>query len=380
MWSLVLASAGVLLSLISTSMWCRAHREMTRSAFGVRLARERLEQIRLAAGALIAASAESTAAVREALEQTARRLDPSLDVTLFFERAGDQLVCVHASGIRAEYFIGHRCGLEEPNSPIASAILARHRIPARGLLVPVVPGDRAFLALPFIFNNGADAVFYAASRSTDVLDAEESLAMLVDVAAPAYRLARERESDREQATIDALTGSLTAQMFRRALVDACGTTRRRPRPNLALLFIDSDNFKSCNDTLGHAAGDIVLRTLARIFSEAAGDEAIVGRNGGDEFCILLGNTSKAGAVRRAELIRRRVEEYDFSHLLDGQRLEHQITASIGVAAFPTDTDQAHRLLELADTAMYHSKRGGRNRVAFLDVNGTPTLSAQAEKE
>jgi GGDEF domain-containing protein len=166
-----------------------------------------------------------------------------------------------------------------------------------------IPGDRSFLALPIVDDGQCSALFYAASASPGRLEPEEDVVTLVDLATPAYRVAVDRETDRQKATVDALTGLLTPRAFRAELADCVSIASVHPDARLSLLYIDADNFKLCNDTLGHAAGDLVLRTLARLFAASAGPDAIVARNGGDEFCILYSAITKSDAVRRAERIR-----------------------------------------------------------------------------
>jgi len=338
----------------------------------LRLASQRELELRRAARDFIAASRESPEAVRAALDAAIRAVAPEIDATLFLERDGDDLHCLFAAGDRASYFLGTRLSLEREISPLTTAAVQGHRVVSRGATLSAIPGDRAFLAVPLVDEARAFGVFYAASRSVDLFAAEQAIVTLVDLAVPAYRLARERAYDRERATIDALTGLLTPRVFRSRLAAACAASLARGDGRLGLLFIDSDNFKSCNDTLGHGAGDVVLRALARIFTTEAGAEALVARNGGDEFCILFSGGTKTETIRRAERVRVAVERHPFAAALDGATLARPITASIGVATLPVDAKTPEMLLERADAAMYHAKRSGRNRVAFYAETGELT--------
>jgi diguanylate cyclase (GGDEF)-like protein len=90
---------------------------------------------------------------------------------------------------------------------------------------------------------------------------------------------------------------------------------------------------------------------------------VAARNGGDEFCAILHDVQKIAAIERAHKLCRAVREFDFG-------AGFPITASIGVAAFPYDAGSANELLEVADAAMYHSKRSGRDRVSFAVDRGT----------
>jgi diguanylate cyclase (GGDEF)-like protein len=118
---------------------------------------------------------------------------------------------------------------------------------------------------------------------------------------------------------------------------------------VGLLFVDLDDFKLVNDTLGHAAGDELLCAVADRL-EAGGD--LVGRHGGDEFLVLLRGTS-AAAGAAADVTARLAEPYT----IGGRAL--RIRASVGAATCPGDADDAEGLLRRADVAMYRAKRAGR---------------------
>jgi diguanylate cyclase (GGDEF)-like protein len=333
-----------------------------------RLIAQRELEMQKAVRAFMAASLRSLGSVVDELDVAVRRLSPQIDVSLFFRPVDGMLACVRASGHRAEYFGGVQLSMGS-SSCIAQAATAGHRVGRRHGLERLVPGDRAFLALPLADDRGTVGVFYIASSRSAAFDLEDSIATLADLAVPACRLAIEREFDRTRATVDGLTGLLTARAFRERMADACARCRGNP---LALLFLDTDNFKACNDAMGHAAGDVVLRIVARTIAESVGPDAIVGRNGGDEFCVLLSGVFKTEAVRLAEGIRLSIEAFDFADAIGIARLPVGISASIGVATHPADAAHAAALLERADDAMYFSKRSGRNRVAYYAYDGALT--------
>jgi diguanylate cyclase (GGDEF)-like protein len=148
---------------------------------------------------------------------------------------------------------------------------------------------------------------------------------------------------------------------------------RASRPaRIALLFVDTDRFKDWNDRYGHAAGDALLRALAAVLRGTARfDDDLVARNGGDEFCVVFTETDKVDAIERAEQLRRRIATLDLAALRPaGAPGGLRISASIGVAVYPIDAGDADTLLERADSAMYHSKRAGRDTVAYIDADGT----------
>ncbi|MEZ0230113.1 MAG: GGDEF domain-containing protein [Planctomycetota bacterium] len=136
--------------------------------------------------------------------------------------------------------------------------------------------------------------------------------------------------------------------------------RRQATSRYALLLLDIDNFKQINDTLGHSAGDVVLRAVGRALRTSAGDRVF--RVGGEEFAVLLCGCSPQDAVKVAERLRQTVCDLD---LLDGW----PVTVSVGVAwtgpwiETPAEHDGVYKK---ADRALYYAKWRGKNRVALFD--------------
>ncbi len=171
-----------------------------------------------------------------------------------------------------------------------------------------------------------------------------------------------------QAYHDALTGLPNRMLFFDRLTQSLSLARR-DRQGLAVLFLDLDQFKLVNDTLGHAAGDRLLIELARRLQHALRVIDTVARVGGDEFALLLRNVDEGSDAARAaqqvlEMIARPVD-------VDGQRL--YLTTSIGISMYPADGEQAEALLTNADIAMYRAKELGRNRCELC----TPAMSAKS---
>jgi len=130
-----------------------------------------------------------------------------------------------------------------------------------------------------------------------------------------------------------------------------------------LLYMDLDQFKHVNDNAGHAAGDHLLREIARVIRLNVRENDPCARLGGDEFCVLLADCSMDTATRIAERIREQVQGF---RLLWGGRV-YSVCASIGVAASDSVQD-GQSLLRLADAACYAAKNQGRNSVHVVDAH------------
>jgi len=141
---------------------------------------------------------------------------------------------------------------------------------------------------------------------------------------------------------------------------------KRTNMGLSLLILDVDNFKNYNDTLGHPAGDEVLRKLAQILKETVRENDIVARYGGEEFAVILPGQDNKGTRILAERLRERVENTYFDH--EEIQPNGKVTVSVGAASMPTDADNYRDLILKADSALYHAKRNGRNQVKIYDVS------------
>ncbi|MBL8349486.1 MAG: EAL domain-containing protein [Burkholderiaceae bacterium] len=176
---------------------------------------------------------------------------------------------------------------------------------------------------------------------------------------------------------DSLTGLPNRALFS-ALTQAAVAAAARDGGRLALLFIDVDRFKSVNDTLGHAAGDHLLATLAARLRSAVRASDVVCRHSGDEFIVLLHDGDAWDEV--ASTADRLLKEMERPVSVDGR--EVAVSASIGVALYPDDASDPETLVRHADTAMYAAKHLGRARVSFFraEFNAQLQTSLQLERE
>jgi diguanylate cyclase (GGDEF)-like protein len=161
---------------------------------------------------------------------------------------------------------------------------------------------------------------------------------------------------------DEVTGLYNRRFFSIRLEEEVSRYRRFNHP-VSVVLLDLDGFKAVNDELGHAAGDETLRGMAEILLRHSRGINVICRYGGDEFAILLVETSKAGARLYADRIRYVLSSSQFAH---GRR----VTASFGIASLPEDVaPTADDLIRAADEALYAAKRAGKNRVSVHEDVG-----------
>ncbi len=155
---------------------------------------------------------------------------------------------------------------------------------------------------------------------------------------------------------DEVTGLYNRRFFSVRLEEEMSRYRRFNHP-VSLVLMDLDGFKAVNDEMGHMVGDETLRDIGQILMKHSRGINVVSRYGGDEFAVLLVETSKAGAQLYADRIRQIIESYPFSH-------RRPITGSFGIASLPDDeATTSETLIRAADEALYAAKRAGKNQVA-----------------
>jgi diguanylate cyclase (GGDEF)-like protein/PAS domain S-box-containing protein len=179
-----------------------------------------------------------------------------------------------------------------------------------------------------------------------------------------------------RANYDSLTGLANKNLLNDRLDHAVALTDRSQR-KFALLYLDLDRFKIINDSLGHASGDALLRTIAQRLRSCVRESDTVARLSGDEFAVVL-NEVEQGAI--AGIAQKILTEVDQPIGIDGRDVF--TSASIGVCVFPDDGDNRDALLKHADTAMYRAKQAGRNQVCFYtqDLNADALERLQLEAD
>ncbi len=159
---------------------------------------------------------------------------------------------------------------------------------------------------------------------------------------------------------DFLTNLPNRMLLNDRIAQAISMAKRHGK-QLTILFLDLDNFKNINDSLGHVMGDKLLQSVAHRLGECVRCSDTVSRQGGDEFVILLAESkSESDAALSAEKI---VKAVALPHRVDNRELS--VTTSIGISVYPGDGQDAETLIKNADTAMYHAKENGRNNYQFF---------------
>ncbi|MDB5863327.1 MAG: diguanylate cyclase [Betaproteobacteria bacterium] len=180
-----------------------------------------------------------------------------------------------------------------------------------------------------------------------------------------------------RANYDSLTGLANKNLLNDRLDHAISFTDRSRR-KFALLYLDLDRFKLINDSLGHASGDALLKTIALRLRACVRESDTVARLGGDEFAIVLHDGENVSWI--ASVAQKILTEVDQPVGIDGRDVF--TSASIGVCIFPDDGDRRDALLKHADTAMYRAKHAGRNQVCFYteDLNAGALERLQLEAD
>jgi diguanylate cyclase (GGDEF)-like protein len=245
--------------------------------------------------------------------------------------------------------------------PVVAVVAGTEMEPESLVSVPLVVGDRVVAALN-VYRIGVGKEFSEA----EVAQVERFATM----AALAFDSARQRETLREQARTDGLTGLLNHRACHERLGEEVARAAALRR-SLSVVVLDLDHFKTVNDAYGHAEGDKVLVAAAERLRSAVREDDVVARLGGEEFALILPGVDGEHAAEAAERARAAIAEV----AIGGRPL----SCSAGVASFPDDEREAGRLLELADGALYWAKRSGRDQSRRYDRRLAGQLSGDGQR-
>jgi len=185
----------------------------------------------------------------------------------------------------------------------------------------------------------------------------QCLESVADICATAIQNAHYVERVKQLAYLDGLTGIFNRRFFELRIAEEIERARRF-ETGMAVIMVDIDNFKRLNDEFGHLLGDEVLRQVSSIFHQQLRKIDVVCRYGGEEFAILLSQTSPQHALGVAEKLRRLVETWQFPGV------PRPVTISAGTATCPEHGSTRDELVAAADAGLYAAKQAGRNRVSM----------------
>ena len=198
---------------------------------------------------------------------------------------------------------------------------------------------------------------YHYNGAYDVADQWTRIILMSSATFIAYAYVVRSQTLVNRAIRDPLTGLLNRGYFETLFAYEIERARRYQR-RFAVVLMDADHFKRINDNHGHAAGDLVLKTLAALLQRSLRESDIVVRFGGEEFVLILHSTGAEDAYAKAESLRFAVERL----VVGAPQYAIQFTMSAGIAVYPEDGTAASALLALADQRLLKAKHGGRNRV------------------
>jgi diguanylate cyclase (GGDEF)-like protein/putative nucleotidyltransferase with HDIG domain len=289
--------------------------------------------------------------IQKAFEYDLARID-------VMERLGDELVVEAEAGYGSE-LLGRRIRLgvgmagaaAEKGEPVLT-----NTAKERGQFVALAEGVKSSLSLPLKYQDGLLGVLTLESRREYSFAPQDVLTLktLADQLAIALHNARAYQCVLEEAITDGLTGLKTHRYFMEALEREWRRSSRAGRP-FALIMMDLDNFKPVNDRHGHLQGDRVLSTVAKVLGDGVRQSSVMARYGGDEFAILMSDSTSDQATVLAERLRANIERDSFLST-------HGVTASFGIGAFPENGPTHEEILHAADTGMYLAKHEAGNRI------------------
>jgi diguanylate cyclase (GGDEF)-like protein len=254
-----------------------------------------------------------------------------------------------------------------PTVKLQRAQRADHPLVYSEVYVPVVHEGKLLGVVETYVDQAASEARIAAAFRHVALAVAAVLCTLAGVAVWQWQrhLKHQREAERKVRYLahhDALTGAVNRASFSTAL-DQAQAVAKAGGPSFAVLCIDLDHFKEVNDSLGHAAGDAVLRGVADRLNALVRRQDVVARLGGDEFALLQSSITSADEV--AGLAERVVETLTRPYEVRGQQVRGG--ASVGAAIYGPDIASVDALLHQADAALYHAKLNGRGRFSFYDA-------------
>jgi diguanylate cyclase (GGDEF)-like protein len=226
----------------------------------------------------------------------------------------------------------------------------------------------AEMCIPLVFFGEKLGILAVESSAVGAFQPEDlpTLESVADMCAAAIQNARYIERAKELAYLDGLTGIFNRRFFEMRITEELERANRYTT-QLSVIMLDIDHFKRLNDEFGHLLGDEVLRQVSTIFRQQVRKGDVVCRFGGEEFALLLPQTSGEQAQEAAEKLRRLVENWNFPGV------PRPVTISAGIACYPENGRTRDQIVSSADAALYSAKQTGRNRVERAMAVGTKSV-------
>jgi diguanylate cyclase (GGDEF)-like protein len=308
------------------------------------------------------------AQAHQAVVRYSKQLQPATHAALLMINNSRNMVEIAAAsegeakildGFPLDACCGLRSGRLRWRKPGQSEVHCNH-------FVGAAPED--YLCIPLTAHGETLGVLYMECPSPlvsiEVERNRKSLEELAEIASMSIAGLNLRSRLEHQSIRDGLT-DLFNRHFMEISLDREIRRATRNNTDLSILMLDVDHFKKFNDTYGHEAGDSILREVALIFRRCVRAEDIVCRYGGEEFVVILPETTPETALQKAETIRAHVSQLRLRFRNEALR---EVTISIGVATYPQSGNTLEEMLRAADRALYAAKHGGRNQVVMAAAN------------
>ena len=258
---------------------------------------------------------------------------------------------VHEAGLdTSSPRCGHLLGLQDVHTICVPLTAQGESLGVLVLVEPLAAAERA------VREQNADE--QADRRRTLTATAEQIALALANL--------RLRDTLKSQSIRDPLTGLFNRRFLEESLERECRRSIRSSRP-LSVMMLDIDHFKRFNDTFGHDAGDAVLREVGAVLRSFFRGEDVACRYGGEEFALVLTDTSAEGALARASQLRDQVHQLSLNFR---RQALGPVTISVGIASLPLHATTGDALLRVSDKALYRAKHEGRDRVVLADTSET----------
>lgn len=282
--------------------------------------------------------------------------------SLFLREEGDLVVRAHAGTLTSCIPDGGRLPVDqEPWSRILASggTFIEKDLSSAPESHRVFAGEASRMSIPLVsFGQLLGVLTLYSSKPDAFRDSElQPLEAVADICASSIQNAYYVERIRQLSYLDGLTGIFNRRFFEMRILEEIERARRG-ETGLGVVMVDIDQFKKLNDEFGHLLGDEVLRQVSSLFHQNLRKIDVVCRYGGEEFAILLTQTSATHALSVAEKLRKLVQEWQFPGV------PRTVTISAGVAAFPDHGRGRDELIRAADNALYAAKQAGRNRVCL----------------